>query len=105
VAVVLFLITLLSGSVQVVQTNGNNVVSAVGRGVPDGFVLAHEGYGDLRGDAAEGTGVGAYVDEVPCARVGEVCLDFSSQLLALFCVLFSGLWWCTFPTYCDIVNW
>jgi hypothetical protein len=48
-------------------------------------VLAHEGNGDLRGDAAEGTGVSAYVDEVPCARVGEVCLDFS-QLPCSFCV-------------------
>jgi hypothetical protein len=84
VAVVLFLITLLSGSVQVVQTDGNDIVSAVGRGVPDGLVFAHEGNGDLRGDAAEGTGVSAYVDEVPCARVGEVCLDFLlSSLLFL----------------------
>ena len=54
-------------------------------------MLAHKGDGDLRGDAAEGTGVRAHVDEVPCARVGEVCLD-SSQLLALFVSSFLGLW-------------
>ena len=79
-AVVLLLIALLSGSVQVVKTDGNNIVSAVGRGVPDGLVLAHEGDGDLRGDAAEGTGVSAYIDEMPCARVGEVCLVILSSL-------------------------
>jgi hypothetical protein len=47
-------------------------------------VLAHEGDGDLRGDAAEGTGVGAYVDEVPCARVGEVCLYLLLSSLFFF---------------------
>lgn len=76
---------------QIVQTDGNNVVSAVGRGVPDGLVLAHEGNGDLRGDAAEGTGVSAHVDEVPCARVGEVCLGLLSTL-ALFMSISPGLW-------------
>lgn len=88
-AVVLFLVALLSGGVQVVQTDGNNIVSAVGRRIPDGLVLAHEGNGDLRGDATEGTGVGAHVDEVPCARVGEVCLEFSQSLCSFCDVLVS----------------
>ena len=78
-AVVLFLIALLSGGVQVVQTDGNNVVSAVGRGVPDGLVLAHEGNGDLRGDAPEGTAVGGDVDVVPCSAVGESGLGVVSS--------------------------
>lgn len=81
-AVVLLLVTLLSSSVQVVQTDSDNVVSTVGRGVPDRLVLSHEGDGDLRGDATKGTGVSTHVNEVPCARVGKVCLEvFLSPLL------------------------
>jgi hypothetical protein len=37
-------------------------------------VLAHQREGYRGGDAAEGAGVGADVDEVPGAGVGEACL-------------------------------
>jgi hypothetical protein len=37
-------------------------------------VLAHESQGDGGGEAAEGARVGAGVDEVPGARVGEASL-------------------------------
>lgn len=33
---------------------GNNVVAAVGRGIVDGFVLAHQSEGDAGSDAAKG---------------------------------------------------
>lgn len=65
---------LFARDVQVCAVNGYDVVAAVGRGVVDGFVLAHEGQGDGRGDAAEGAGVGANVEEVPGAGVGEAGL-------------------------------
>lgn len=38
-------------------------------------MLAHEEDGDGGGETAEGAGVGAYVDVVPCSRVGEAGLD------------------------------
>lgn len=103
-AVVLFLVALLAGGVQVVAADGDNVVAAVGRRVPDGLVLAHEGDCDLRGDAAQRARVGADVDEVPCAAVGEVCLRscLVQPLDLLASLALRG--WCTFPTYCDIVG-
>lgn len=54
VAVVLFVESLLAGRVQIVAANGDDVIAAVGRGIVDGFVLAHEGDGDFRGHATEG---------------------------------------------------
>jgi len=104
VAVVLLLIALLSGGVQVVKTDGNNIVSAVGRGVPDGLVLAHEGDGDLRGDAAEGTGVSAYIDEVPCARVGEVCLVILSSLLSFHILFRAVVYLSDVLRHCELVK-
>ncbi|KAH0356891.1 ribosomal protein L13, partial [Aureobasidium melanogenum] len=94
VAVVLLLVAFLSGGVQIVQTNGDNVVSAVGRGVPDRLVLAHEGNGNLRSDATKGTRVSTDVNEVPCARVGK-CGVYLSDVLR-HCELVKARWpgWC-----------
>ena len=52
--IVLLLPALLAGSVQVRAVGHDDVVAAVGRGIPDGFVLAHEKDGDPRGETAEG---------------------------------------------------
>ena len=60
-----FLGALFAGGVQVCAVGGYDIVAAVGRGVEDGLVFAHEGQGDGRGDAAEGPGVAADVDVVP----------------------------------------
>lgn len=68
--IVLLLLHLLAGDVQVVAADGDDVVAAVGGGVVHGLVLAHEGEGDLGGEAAERAMVGADVDEVPGAIVG-----------------------------------
>ena len=65
---------LFARRVDVGAVDGDDIVAAVGRGVEDGLVLAHEDERDGGGDAAEGTGVGADVDEVPCAGVGEAGL-------------------------------
>jgi hypothetical protein len=48
----------------------DDVVAAVGRGIEDGLVLAHEGEGYRGGETAEGAGVRGDVDVVPCSRVG-----------------------------------
>lgn len=69
VGVVFLLEALLARGVEVVAAERDDVVAAVGRGVEDGLVLAHERDGDLGGYAAEGAGVGADVDGVPGAAV------------------------------------
>lgn len=56
---------LLAGCVQVRAINGHHVVAAVGRGVEDRLVLAHQGQRDGGGNAPEGSRVGANVNEVP----------------------------------------
>ena len=50
----------------------DDVVAAVGAGVVDRFVFAHEDDGDLGGEAAEGSGFlrGGEGEEVPGAGVG-----------------------------------
>lgn len=53
-SVVHLLPALLAGRVQVRAVGYDDVVAAVGRGRPDGFVLAHKEDGDARGEAAEG---------------------------------------------------
>ena len=73
--IVLLLLHLLAGGVQLGETRADDVVAAVGTGVVDWFVLAHEGECDGGGQAAEGAGVGAGVDVVPCAGVGEAGLE------------------------------
>lgn len=45
---------LLPRRIQLRAVRHHHVVAAVGRGVPDGFVLAHEDHGDAGGEAAEG---------------------------------------------------
>ena len=50
--VVQLLLHLPPRSVHVSTTSSHNIVSAVCRGVPNRFVLAHEDNGDLRGKAA-----------------------------------------------------
>jgi hypothetical protein len=60
--------------VQLGEPGADDIVAAVGTGVIDRFVLAHECEGDGGGEAAEGAGVGAGVDVVPCAGVGEAGL-------------------------------
>jgi hypothetical protein len=74
VRVVLLLLHLLAGRVQLRQPRADDVVAAVRAGVVDRLVLAHEGEGDGGGQAAERARVGAGVDEVPGARVGEAGL-------------------------------
>lgn len=74
--VVLLLHALLARRVQVVAAHGNDVVTAVRRRVVDGLVFAHEEEGDGGRDAAEGARVGAHVDMVPGAGVGEAGLLF-----------------------------
>jgi hypothetical protein len=69
-----FLEALFAGGVQVGAVDGYDVVAAVGAGVEDGLVFSHEDDGDGGGDAAEGAGVGADVDEVPGAGVREARL-------------------------------
>ena len=68
--VVLLLLHLLPRDVYIRAAHRDYVVATVGRGVVDGFVLAHEHEGDLRGDAAEGARIGGEVDEVPGSGVG-----------------------------------
>lgn len=46
------------------------IVAAVGRGVVGRFVLAHEGDGYGAGHAAQGSGVGGCIEEVPGAGIG-----------------------------------
>lgn len=72
--VVLLLLHLFASGVQLGESGADDVVAAVGTGVVDRFVLAHEGEGDGGGQAAEGAGVGGGVDVVPCAGVGEAGL-------------------------------
>lgn len=74
VGVVLLLEALLACGAQVMAAHGHDVVAAVGRGVVDGLVLAHEEEGDGGGEAAQRAAVGAYVDVMPCARVGKAGL-------------------------------
>ena len=85
VRVVFLLEAFFAGGVEVVAAERDDVVAAVGGGVEDGLVLAHEGYGNLGGYAAEGAGVGADVDGVPGAAVGEACLESFSGWV--------GGWW------------
>lgn len=105
-AVVLLLVAFLSGGVQIVQTNGDNVVSAVGRGVPDRLVLAHEGNGNLRSDATKGTRVSANINEVPCARVGKVCLDIYSVPCSFEILFFRqcGVYLSDVLRHCELVK-
>lgn len=72
--IVQFLKPLFTRGVQIVAADGDDVVAAVGRGVPDGFVLAHEEDGYGGGEAAEAARVAADVYVVPCSRVGEAGL-------------------------------
>ena len=53
-AVVEFLRHLLARGSDMLTIRGNNVVAAVGRGIVDGFVLAHQSEGDAGSDAAKG---------------------------------------------------
>lgn len=70
VAVVQFLLHLLPRNADVLAVGGDDVVAAVGGGVVDGFVLAHEGDGDAGGDAAEWERGGVEREVVPGASVG-----------------------------------
>jgi hypothetical protein len=74
-----FLEALLAGCVHVGAVDGHHVVAAVGRWVENRLVLAHEDDGDGGGDAPEGAGIGADVDKVPCARIGEAGLYRSQK--------------------------
>jgi len=75
VRVVLLLLHLLTRSVQLREPGADDVVAAVGAGIIDRLVLAHKREGDGGGQTAEGAGVGAGIDEVPCAGVGEASLE------------------------------
>lgn len=69
-----FLGALFAGGVELGAVCGDDIVAAVGGGVEDWFVLAHEGEGYGRGDAAEGAWVAADVEVVPGAGIGEARL-------------------------------
>lgn len=75
-----FLFALLARDVDLCAVGRDNVVTAVGRRVEDGLVLAHEGEGYARGEAAEGAFVAGDIDVVPCTSVGEARLG---DMLAL----------------------
>ncbi len=75
-AVVLLLLHLLAGDKDVVAPGRDDVVAAVGRGVPDRLVFAHKEDGDAGGEAAEGRGCGGGEgDVVPGSGVGEAGLQ------------------------------
>lgn len=60
-----FLEALLAGCMEVCAIDGYYVVAAVGRRIENWLVLAHQCEGDRGGNAPEGSGVRADVDEVP----------------------------------------
>lgn len=74
VRVVCLLEALLAGGLQVVAASNHNVVTAIGRGLVDRLVLAHQDESNRGGQTAEGTGVSARIDIVPCAGVGKTGL-------------------------------
>lgn len=71
-----FLGALFAGGVELGAVCGDDVVAAVGGGVEDGFVLAHECQGYGGSDAAESAWVAADVEVVPGACVGEARLGY-----------------------------
>jgi hypothetical protein len=77
VRAVQLLCALLARDVDVFAVGGDHVVAAVGGGVEDGLVLAHEGDGYAGGEAAEGAFVAGDVNVVPCAGVGKACLELA----------------------------
>ncbi|GAB1209851.1 hypothetical protein APSETT445_008639 [Aspergillus pseudonomiae] len=82
VRVVLLLEALLAGGLQVVTAHSDDIVTAVGGGVIDRLVLAHQEEGDGGSKPAETARVGADVDMVPGPRVGETGL-YQDKVLAL----------------------
>ena len=77
--VVQLLEPLLAGCPEVVAARNHHVITAICRRVIDRLVLAHQDQGDGRGQATEGTGVGAGIDIVPCAGVGKTGLGRECQ--------------------------
>ncbi len=74
-AVVLLLLHLFAGDEDIVAPGRDDVVAAVGGGVPDGLVFAHQEDGDAGGEAAEGGCCGGGEgDVVPGSGVGEAGL-------------------------------
>lgn len=73
-SVVLLLEALLAGDAEVVAADGDDIVTAVGGGVVDGLVLAHEGEGNRGGKSTQTARVTADVDVVPCSGEGETGL-------------------------------
>lgn len=73
-SIVFLLLHLLTRDENVFAADGDDVVAAVGRRVENRFVFAHEDDSDLGGEAAEGSGLGGKVEEVPGAGVGEAGL-------------------------------
>lgn len=91
---------------QICASGRNNIVTAISRGVPYWFVLAHEDHGDARSDAAEGWGGrGGKRDVMPGSRVGETGLwrvnkfsdekrkDVVGDKGTLLCLWFATLLW------------
>lgn len=73
--IVFLLLQFLARDVQVRAAGGDDVVAAVGAGVPDRLVLAHEDDGDAGGEAAEGGRIGrGEGDVMPGSGVGEAGL-------------------------------
>ncbi len=69
--IVELLLHFLACGVDICAASSNNIVSAVGRGVPDGLVLAHQNDGDLGGEPTQGGCAGfGERDVMPGSRVG-----------------------------------
>lgn len=75
-AVVLLLLHFVAGNEDIVAPGRDDVIAAVGGGVPDGLMFAHEEDGDAGGEAAEGWSCGGGEgDVVPGSGVGEAGLQ------------------------------
>lgn len=68
---------------KIVAIDRNDVITAIGRRVPDGLVFAHQDDGDSGGEPAKGTGIFPHVDVVPYSRVGETGLKRSASISVL----------------------
>jgi hypothetical protein len=75
VCAVEFLEALFARCVDVCAINGDHVVAAVGGGVEDGLVFAHEGERNRGSDTAQGPRVGANIDEMPGPSISKACLS------------------------------
>ena len=73
--IVLFLLHLFACDEEICARGCDHIVAAVGRWVPDGFMLAHKQDGDSGCEAAERWSAGGGEGDVmPGSGVGKACL-------------------------------